>query len=285
MRQIAGIRDMQKLAQATHRQGKRIGFVPTMGALHRGHLSLIERIQNQCDLLVVSIYVNPTQFAPGEDLKKYPRPRQEDLAKCRKLGVDVVFTPTDRQMYPSGFSTYVNVEGLTEVLCGASRPSHFRGVTTVVAKLFNIVQPHITVFGQKDYQQAMVIKRMVGDLNWQTEIIVAPIVREADGLAMSSRNRYLSQGERESALMLYRALTAARKEIREGEGSAKKLKETMRRIIASGQYNRIDYISVADSESLQEVQKITGVTLLALAVYVGKTRLIDNLLINKRDLR
>lgn len=284
MEHIIDIREMQKLAQSTHRQGKRIGFVPTMGALHQGHLSLIEHLQNKCDFLVVSIYVNPAQFAPGEDLERYPRPLQEDLAKCKEVGVDVVFAPSDQQMYPPGFSTYVNVEKLTEVLCGASRPLHFRGVTTVVAKLFNIVQPDVAVFGQKDYQQAIVIKRMVADLNWETEILVAPIVREADGLAMSSRNRYLSSKERDSALMLFQALTLAYQKIKDGERSAEKLKQTMRQIITSGRQNRIDYISIVDSESLQDVENIKGDTLLAVAVYVGQTRLIDNLLITNRNL-
>jgi pantoate--beta-alanine ligase len=255
-----------------------------MGALHQGHLSLIEHLRNKCDLLVVSIYVNPTQFAPGEDLEKYPRNLQEDSAKCEDAGVDVVFAPPDRQMYPPGFSTYVNVEKLTEVLCGASRPSHFRGVTTVVAKLFNIVQPDVAVFGQKDYQQAIVIKRMVTDLNWETEILVAPIVREADGLAMSSRNRYLGSEARDSALMLFQALMRAYQMIKDGERSAEKLKQAMRQIITSGHQNRIEYISVVNGETLQEVKYIEGGTLLAVAVYVGQTRLIDNLLITNHDL-
>jgi len=284
MKLIRDMKEMQKLAQSTHRQGRRIGFVPTMGALHQGHLSLMEHLRNKCDLLVVSIYVNPTQFAPGEDLEKYPRNLQEDLTKCEDAGVDVVFAPPDRQMYPPGFSTYVNVEKLTEVLCGASRPLHFRGVTTVVAKLFNIVQPDVTVFGQKDYQQAIVIKRMVADLNWETEILVAPIVREADGLAMSSRNRYLSSEERDSALMLFQALTRAYQKIKDGERSAEKLKQAMRQIITSSHQNRIDYISVVNGESLQEIENIKGDTLLAVAVYVGQTRLIDNLLITNHDL-
>jgi pantoate--beta-alanine ligase len=284
MKLIRDMKEMQKLAQSTHRQGRRIGFVPTMGALHQGHLSLMEHLQNKCDLLVVSVYVNPTQFAPGEDLEKYPRNLQEDLAKCKDVGVDVVFAPADQQMYPPGFSTYVNVEKLTGVLCGASRPLHFRGVTTVVAKLFNIVKPDVTVFGQKDYQQAIVIKRMVADLNWETEILVAPIVRETDGLAMSSRNRHLSSEERDSALMLFQALTGAYQMIRDGERSAEKLKQAMRQIITSGHQNRIDYISVVDSETLQEVKNIKGDALLAVAVYAGQTRLIDNLLITNHDL-
>ena len=284
MKLIRDMKEMQKLAQSTHRQGRRIGFVPTMGALHQGHLSLMEHLRNKCDLLVVSIYVNPTQFAPGEDLEKYPRNLQEDSAKCEDAGVDVVFAPPDRQMYPPGFSTYVNVEKLTEVLCGASRPSHFRGVTTVVAKLFNIVQPDVAVFGQKDYQQTIVIKRMVADLNWETEILVAPTMREADGLAMSSRNRYLSSEERDSALMLFQALTRAYQMIKDGERSAEKLKQAMHQIIASGHQNRIDYISVVNGESLQEVKNMKGDTLLAVAVYVGQTRLIDNLLITNHDL-
>ena len=284
MKLIRDMKEMQKLAQSTHRQGRRLGFVPTMGALHQGHLSLMEHLRNKCDLLVVSIYVNPTQFAPGEDLEKYPRNLQEDLTKCKDAGVDVVFAPADQQMYPPGFSTYVNVEKLTEVLCGASRPSHFRGVTTVVAKLFNIVQPDVAVFGQKDYQQAIVIKRMVTDLNWETEILVAPIVREADGLAMSSRNRYLGSEARDSALMLFQALMRAYQMIKDGERSAEKLKQAMRQIITSGHQNRIEYISVVNGETLQEVKYIEGGTLLAVAVYVGQTRLIDNLLITNHDL-
>jgi len=284
MEVITDVVSMQEVAEEARRAGKRIGFVPTMGALHEGHLSLIRKARPVCDLLVVSIYVNPTQFAVGEDLERYPRRLEEDTKTCQVEGVDIIFLPDDGSMYPDDFCTYVNVRGLSEILCGMSRPNHFQGVTTIVAKLFNIVKPHFAVFGQKDAQQAMIIKRMTADLNWDIDIEVAPTVREQDGLAMSSRNSYLSPEERKSAIPLYMALSTAKEMVLSGERRAQILKERMKEIISSHPLNRIDYIAVVEAKTLKDVLKLEGETLLALAVFVGKTRLIDNIIIGKGEL-
>ena len=261
------------------------GLVPTMGYLHAGHLALVKRARAENDRVAVSIYVNPTQFAPNEDLSSYPRDLDKDLALLRAEGVDLVFTPDDPVMYPAGFQTYVAVENVTKLLEGASRPTHFQGVTTVVAKLFNIIQPTRAYFGQKDAQQTVVIKQMVGDLNFNVEVIVCPIVREADGLALSSRNKYLNPAERRAALVLWGALGEAYNHYTKGERDANKLRQLMRSIIEAEPLARLDYVSVADAGTLQELNTIEDgnvlqpTILLSTAVYIGKTRLIDNILI------
>jgi pantoate--beta-alanine ligase len=247
-----------------------------MGYLHEGHLSLIRRAKAECDHVAVSIFVNPTQFAPTEDLSKYPRDLERDLRLIEPLGVDLVWTPTPEVMYPSGFQTWVEVETLTKPLEGAMRPTHFRGVTTVVAKLFNAVQPHKAYFGQKDAQQAAVIRQMTRDLSYPIEIVVCPIVREADGLAMSSRNKYLEGADRQAALVLSRALTAAKDLYDAGERDAETLRAKMKEVIAAEPRAQMQYVSCADYDTLAELETVTGKTLLSMAVLIGKTRLIDN---------
>ena len=249
-----------------------------MGALHEGHISLLREARRRAKKLVLSIYVNPTQFSPNEDLSKYPRTLESDLEKARAAGVDAVFIPTDEIMYPAEYQTYVTVEDVTKYLCGASRPAHFRGVTTIVAKLFNIVQPDVAVFGEKDFQQLVVIRRMVADLNMPLEIVGCPIVREADGLAMSSRNRYLLPEERKAALALSRSLEDAERVIARGETDADKILERVRSYIEKNGAGlvRIDYVKLVDANTLCELREIKRPALLALAAFVGKTRLIDN---------
>ncbi|MBU2610839.1 MAG: pantoate--beta-alanine ligase [Chloroflexi bacterium] len=256
-----------------------VGFVPTMGYLHEGHLSLVRRSKVECASTVASIFVNPTQFGPNEDLSKYPRDLERDLRLLEALGVDLVWTPTPQVMYPPGYQTWVTVEELTQSLEGALRPGHFRGVTTVVAKLFNAVQPQKAYFGQKDAQQAAVIRRMAKDLDFPVEIVVCPIVRESDGLAMSSRNTYLSAGERQAATVLYRALSAAKTAFEAGERDAEALRRSVREMVASKPLVTLQYVSCADYETLQELARVEGKALLSMAVYVGKTRLIDNFVI------
>lgn len=253
-----------------------LGLVPTMGALHEGHLSLVRRARAECERVAVSIFVNPTQFGPNEDLSKYPRDLPRDLALLAAEGVDVVWTPTPADVYPPNFQTWVEVEGLTLPLEGALRPGHFRGVTTVVAKLFNAFQAQKAYFGQKDAQQVAVIRRMVLDLNFPIEIIVCPTLREADGLAMSSRNVYLNAEQRQAATTLYRALSAAKAAYENGERSAEALRQIVSAIFASEPLTQLQYFSCADYDSLQEVNALTGKTLLSLAAFLGKTRLIDN---------
>ena len=253
-----------------------VGLVPTMGYLHEGHLSLVRRAKEECASVVVSIFVNPTQFGPSEDLAAYPRDMERDLRSLETLHTDLVWTPTPEIMYPNGYQTWVQVEALTEPLEGARRPGHFRGVTTVVAKLFNGVQPAKAYFGQKDAQQAAVIRRMALDLNFPLEVVVCPTVREPDGLAMSSRNAYLDPEQRQAATVLYRALNAARDAYEAGERDAEKLRALMRETIAAEPLARVQYVSCADYDTLQELETVGGKTLLSMAVYVGKTRLIDN---------
>jgi len=254
-----------------------VGFVPTMGALHEGHLALVRRARSENESVIVSIFVNPTQFGPQEDFATYPRDFQRDLNLLRAEGVDVVFAPEAEEMYPPGFSTWVEVEGLTERLEGAFRPGHFRGVATVVAKLFNITSPTRAYFGQKDAQQALVLKRMVADLNFGLELIVVPTVREPDGLAMSSRNVYLTPEERRSATILWRALSEAKKLWEEGERDAERLRRQMRELIQSEPRAQLEYVSVADAESLEELSEIDRPALVSLAVRLGRARLIDNI--------
>ena len=256
-----------------------VGLVPTMGYLHEGHLSLVRRAREECDHVVVSIFVNPTQFGPNEDLAKYPRDLERDLGLIEPLGVDLVWTPTPEVMYPEGYQTWVEVEKLTLPLEGARRPGHFRGVTTVVAKLFNAVQPQRAYFGQKDAQQAAVIRQMTRDLSYPIEIVVCPIVREPDGLAMSSRNKYLEGPDRQAALVLSRALNAAGKAFTEGERSAESLRRIMLETLAAEPRAQTQYVSCADYETLEELETVARKALLSMAVMVGKTRLIDNLVL------
>ena len=253
-----------------------VGLVPTMGFLHEGHLSLVRRAKEECESVAVSIFVNPTQFGPSEDLAAYPRDMERDLRLLDGLGVDLVWTPTPEIMYPSGYQTWVQVEALTGPLEGAMRPGHFRGVTTVVAKLFNAVQPAKAYFGQKDAQQVAVIRRMTHDLNFPLEVVVCPTMREPDGLAMSSRNAYLNNEQRRAATVLYRALTVAREAYKAGERDAQTLRDLMRETLASEPLAQAQYVSCADYDTLEELETIGGKALLSMAVYVGKTRLIDN---------
>jgi len=277
---ITTIKEMQAFADVTRAAGKTIGLVPTMGYLHDGHASLIKIARQQADVVVTSIYVNPTQFGPNEDFAAYPRDLEGDKKTAYAAGCDVLFVPDDREMYGKTCLTTVQVKKLTDGLCGKSRPGHFEGVTTVVGKLFNIIKPHVAVFGQKDAQQALVIKRMVQDLNFDIRIIIAPIVREPDGLAMSSRNKYLSPAERQDALVLYRALQKAQSSIRNGETDAAIVIQAMTGMIAAIESARIDYVQIVDAETLETVNRIQGSVLVALAVFIGRTRLIDNIILN-----
>ncbi len=270
---------MKTWSETSRKNGLRIGFVPTMGYFHEGHLSLMRRAKELADKVVVSIFVNPIQFGPQEDFRDYPRDLERDARLAEEIGVDVIFTPKAEEMYPEGFQTFVEVERLTKPLCGARRPGHFRGVTTVCLKLFNIVKPHFAVFGLKDYQQYLVVKRMVADLNLDLEIIGHPIVREKDGLAMSSRNVYLSPEERKSATCLYKALCLAQEKVKKGVRIVPTLKQELEQFIISHPYTEIDYVEFCHPETLDPVKEIAGPTLLALAVFVGKARLIDNTLI------
>ena len=257
----------------------RVGLVPTMGYLHEGHLSLVRRAREECDHVVVSIFVNPTQFGPKEDLSKYPRDLDRDLSLLEPLGVNLVWMPTEELMYPTGYQTWVDVETITRPLEGAMRPGHFRGVTTVVAKLFNGVQPHKAYFGQKDAQQAAVIRQMTRDLSYPIEIVVCPIVREPDGLALSSRNVYLDPEQRKAATVLSRSLRAAKELYDEGERDAEKIRGKMKEVLASEPLAEVQYVSCADYDTLEELDTVTGKALLSMAVLIGKTRLIDNLVL------
>ena len=267
---------------AVRREGKRIGLVPTMGALHEGHLSLVRAAKGECGCAVVSIYVNPTQFGPNEDLAKYPRTLEADLKLLAGCGADVVFAPTNDEVYPAGLSTWVEVGAVAEPLEGQCRPGHFRGVATVVLKFFNMVQPDAAYFGQKDFQQAAVIRRMTADLNLPLAIRVCPTVREPDGLAMSSRNRYLSPAARQRALVLWRSLQTAVKLVQEGQRDASRIVARMREMIETAEDARIDYIALVDPDTLQPVGRITGRTLAVLAVKIENTRLIDNCLLEPK---
>lgn len=276
-RTIAEVRQAVAAAKAA---GKTVGFVPTMGALHQGHFSLIDAARRQCGFVAVSIFVNPTQFGPNEDLSKYPRPIEKDLAGCQAHQADMVFVPEVTEMYPPGAVTMVHVDKLTEGLCGASRPGHFDGVCTVVAKLFNIVQPDTAFFGAKDYQQAAVIRRMAADLDMPLKIEVCPTVREADGLAMSSRNMYLSPEERAQALCLNESLRLAADLVKQGIRSAAELKDAVRRHIAQrGPLGKVDYIEIVDPDTLRPVETISGPAVALVAVKFPSARLIDNMLI------
>jgi len=270
---------MQSLSNLVKHGKKRIAFVPTMGFLHKGHLSLIKEGLRHADYLVLSIFVNPAQFGPGEDLESYPRNFKKDAELAEKEGVNVIFTPEAKDIYPPHFQTYITLNDLPHHLCGISRPDHFRGVATIVTKLFNIVKPHTAIFGQKDFQQLAVIKQMVSDLNLDIKIIGAPIIREDDGLAMSSRNVYLSVDERLSALSLFKALNNSQKLFKSGETDASKIISEAVKLINSYKNTLIDYISVCDPKTLKNIKKIEKPVLMALAVKVGNTRLIDNIIL------
>jgi pantoate--beta-alanine ligase len=268
--------EMQAIANDLRAAGKRIGFVPTMGYLHDGHASLIRAARQRSDAVVLSIFVNPTQFGPNEDLDKYPRDFERDERIAAREGADYVFYPEARTMYGEGYQTYVTVEEITRSHCGVSRPVHFRGVATVCTKLFNIVLPHEAFFGQKDYQQCAVMRRMVTDLNMNLDIVVQPTVRESDGLAMSSRNAYLNADERKQALCLYESLQLAKNMVESGEADTDKIRAAMRVNIEKAPAARIDYVSIADTDTLEELSVIRNQAVALLAVFFGKTRLIDN---------
>ena len=274
--QMMVVTTLQELGTSRSLLDEPLGLVPTMGYLHKGHLSLVSRARAECRSVAVSIFVNPTQFGPAEDLAQYPRDLERDLRQLEAAGADMVWTPTPEIMYPTGYQTWVEVEKVTQGLEGAQRPGHFRGVATVVSKLFNAVRPAKAYFGQKDAQQAAVIRQMTRDLNFPIEIVVCPIVREADGLAMSSRNVYLSPGERRAATVLYRALNEAQAAYKGGERRADALRDVMQKTLAEEPLAKVQYVSCADYDTLRELDKVTGKTLLSMAVFFGKTRLIDN---------
>jgi len=276
---------MQQKAEELRLAGKVLGFVPTMGFFHEGHLELMRVAKRHCDVVIISLFVNPMQFGPKEDLAPYPRDLEGDLAKARQVGVDIAFVPTVDQIYPEGFESRVSVEKVIKHLCGLSRPTHFDGVTTVVAKLFNITKPHLAVFGQKDYQQLTVIRRMVNDLNMDLRILGVPTHREPDGLAMSSRNSYLNSEERKSALCLKKSLDLAREMVGKGERRSAAIKKAIEEFVRSHPYTQVDYVSLCDPVTLDDVDPLRGETLLALAVRVGKTRLIDNCVLGKSEKR
>ena len=278
MKVIRSIKQMQRVAREIAASGKTIGIVPTMGFLHEGHLSLIRRAKKQADVVITSIFVNPAQFGPNEDLAKYPRDEKGDLKKIESAGGDIVFMPKADQIYPDGFQTYVTVEELTKTLEGKKRPSHFRGVTTIVAKLFNITRPDVAVFGMKDFQQAIVLRQMTKDLGYPIRYVIAPTLREKDGLAMSSRNRYFTVEQRVEARALYYALRTAREMVKSGVVEAGKIESEMTAVIkATCPTAKIDYIAFTDADTLEAVQKVRRGTICSLAVRVHKVRLIDNL--------
>lgn len=276
---IRGIREMQQTSERLRLQGRRIGVVPTMGFLHDGHLSLIRAAERNADAVITTVFVNPTQFGPSEDFKRYPRDLDSDTRLASEAGTDYVFAPETQAMYGGYHRTFVDVERITEVLEGKSRPGHFRGVVTVVAKLFNITKPHVAFFGQKDAQQVVVVRQMMEDLNFDTELIVCPTVRETDGLAMSSRNTYLSGDQRSQATVLYKSLRLAEDLIRNGEGDTSSIIRQMRNLISTSPLAVIDYISLADAATLEELRQCQGRILISLAVRFGTTRLIDNIMV------
>jgi len=283
MNVLTTIEAMRSASRAAKTAGKRVGFVPTMGALHEGHLSLVRSAKAQCDVVAASIFVNPTQFGPNEDFSKYPRAFERDRELFAKEGVELLFAPAVEEMYPAGAVTYVTVEGMSERLCGKSRPGHFRGVTTVVCKLFNIVEPDIAFFGQKDAAQVAIIRRMVRDLDIPVEIAVCPIVREADGLAMSSRNTYLDLQQRKAALVLYRSLQKVKREFESGESNAAKLAEQGRKLFAQEPSVRLDYLEIVAPDNLEALDNIESSALVAVAAFLGATRLIDNFILLRKS--
>lgn len=282
MKILRTIKQTRKYLAGVRAEGRSLGFVPTMGYLHEGHLSLMRRAKKETGSPLISIFVNPTQFGPGEDYRRYPRDLKQDERSAEEAGVEAIFYPSVKEMYPENYSTRVEVAGLSGVLCGASRPGHFRGVTTVVLKLLNIIDPDVAYFGRKDVQQAVLINRMVRDLNMKCKIRILPTVREKDGLAMSSRNTYLSQDEREDAVILYQSLQKAQAMVKSEIRDSKKIISAMRRMVKGRKTARIDYIAIVDPVKLAPVRKISGDVLLALAVWIGKARLIDNLFLKKK---
>ncbi len=282
MKVITSIRKMKDVIRELRAEKKTIGFVPTMGYLHEAHLSLVRESRKKADLTIVSIFVNPLQFGPKEDFKQYPRDIESDEALLDKEGVDYLFYPEVKEMYPEGYKTYVEVNGLQDKLCGQSRPRHFRGVCTVVLKLFHIVEPDLSFFGQKDIQQAIILQRMVRDLNLDVKIEVLPTIREKDGLALSSRNKYLNPEERKAALVLFKSLKEAEKLVERGERKSEWIIEKMRNIIDKEPLAKIDYVEIVDRNELNPLKEISEGALIVLAVFIGKTRLIDNLLIKSK---
>ncbi len=280
MQIIKNIKQMQALSRKLRAQAKTIGFVPTMGALHEGHLSLVRRSKKENNATIVSIFVNPAQFGPKEDFKKYPRDLKGDFKKLSNLKADAVFTPDNKEMYPDGFSVSVNVGHIGEILCGASRPGHFNGVATVVAKLFNIVIPDRAYFGQKDFQQTVIIKKLVTGLNFDMGVVVCPTIREVDGLAMSSRNNYLNSKQRKAATVLYRALKRGQKLVSKGANNAGKIKKEIETVVKSEPLAEIEYIEIVNPESLEKTKKLKKPAVICLAVKIGPTRLIDNIIVD-----
>lgn len=279
MKIIKTPKEMTSLVRGLRKKNKKIGFVPTMGYLHQGHLSLIREAKKNNDIVIVSIFVNPTQFALGEDYNKYPRDLKADVKKAKSAGCDIIFNPSVRSMYLKNPLTYVGVSGLSEVMCGSSRPNHFKGVATICTKLFNIIAPDIAYFGQKDYQQAIIIRQLVSDLNMNLRIKIMPIVREKNGLAMSSRNKYLNSKQRESASTLYRSLKHAKALIRSGEKNSSNVKRAIKKTLLKEKYTLIEYIKIVSPDLLIDKKKIDSKVLIALAVKINKTRLIDNILV------
>jgi pantoate--beta-alanine ligase len=283
MQTINSIKEMQTFSNREMGEGKTIALVPTMGFFHPGHLSLMEEGRRRGDFLVVSIFVNPTQFGAGEDYENYPRDMERDQKLAEETGVDVIFAPPVDEMYPSDYQTYVNVEEVTKNLCGISRPTHFSGVTTVVCKLFSIVKPHFAIFGEKDFQQLVAIRQMVSDLNIDVKIVGMPIYREEDGLALSSRNKYLTPDERKAALCLFRSLMRAKELFRQSERKTEEILSEVMSIIEAEQLAEIDYVKICDVKTLKDIEQINQETVLALAVKIGKARLIDNIVLNPSD--
>ncbi|MBI5189369.1 MAG: pantoate--beta-alanine ligase [Nitrospirae bacterium] len=277
MRVVKSVAEMAEVSRELRASGKTVGFVPTMGYLHAGHISLVKAARKDCGSVVLSIFVNPAQFGQGEDLGTYPRNLAGDVEKCRMADVDVVFAPEAAEMYPAGYATYVTVEGISDRLCGASRPGHFRGVATVVTRLFNIVRPHRAYFGQKDFQQTVVIKRLVRDLMLDVEVVTVPTVREPDGLAMSSRNSYLSPAERMASVQIYRSLASARSLRESGETRAGVLTQKVRENLSHEPMFKAEYVELVDADTLLPVQSADGRCVIVLAVRLGRTRLIDNM--------
>ncbi|MBN1870535.1 MAG: pantoate--beta-alanine ligase [Candidatus Omnitrophica bacterium] len=279
MRVVRTIGSLRQEIKKIKSREKTIGFVPTMGALHEGHLSLIRKARRENDVVMVSVFVNPKQFGPKEDFQAYPRPEKKDILLAKDEKVDIIFHPSEKEMYPTGFLTSISVEGITGILCGASRPGHFRGVTTVVGKLLNLIEPDILYLGQKDAQQAIVIKRMVADLNLPVTVKICPTIRDDDGLALSSRNQYLTPDQQQEAPILFRALKIGKKNILNGERNAAKIVDCIRKTITKHSKGKVDYIVCVNADTLAPVEWIKGRIMLALAVKFGQTRLIDNIVV------
>ena len=279
MQTVTSIKEMQSFSDRVRREGKTIALVPTMGFLHPGHLRLMEEGRQRGGILVISIFVNPNQFGVGEDYQDYPRDMEKDHKLAKEVGVDVIFAPTVAEMYPSGYQTCVTVEKVTKNLCGISRPTHFRGVTTVVCKLFTIVKPHVAIFGEKDFQQLVTIRQMTSDLNLDVEIVGMPIYREEDGLAMSSRNKYLNPDERKAALCLFNSLKKALALFEQGERNAGEIVREIKKVIEAEKLAQIDYVKICDAKTIEDIEQIDREAVLALAVKIGKARLIDNVVL------